>query len=86
MRKLFGAAALAGFLASSVAFADEVKGVIGEIGEGDRGPVVTIDGQDYVAQATAQDALKELKAGDEVSAEYTQSDGVHWLSLISKVE
>ncbi len=87
MHKLLGTVAISALLLTSgAAYADMVKGVIENLGEGAEGPTVTISGTEYTIQDTALDSLKDLKAGDEVQAEFTESDGMHWISNIGKAE
>ncbi len=87
MRKFMGVLALGGMLlGSSIVSAEEITGVIESIGEGDQGPTLTIDGDQFVAEATAVDSLSELKAGDTVRAVYSEGSGTNFVSMIEKVE
>ncbi len=87
MRTLLSIAAVVGLLITAgAAYALEVTGIVSEIKEGSTGPVVTINGNDYAAQATAIDDLKDIEVGDTVSGDYTDGGGTNWLSDIRKTD
>ncbi|MEO1019180.1 MAG: hypothetical protein AAFY56_16040 [Pseudomonadota bacterium] len=88
MRKLLASVALGGMLlGSGVVSAEEITGLIENMGQGDQGPTFTIDGTDFVADESAAATLSDLKAGDQVRAIYSEGDeGVNFVSTIEKVE
>ncbi|MEO1018990.1 MAG: hypothetical protein AAFY56_15045, partial [Pseudomonadota bacterium] len=73
-------------LGITTAQAAQVTGVVGTINEGSRGPELRIAGNDYVVQRSAFDTLGALRGGERISARYTHSEGINWISHIVVID